>query len=266
MESRHKDVIRAGFTRQAPAYAANPTVSDPERVARLVNAVSPAPSARVLDVATGPGYVALGFAACCREVVGVDLTDAPLRIADQRRTALGLSNLRFQTGDAEHLPFDDTQFDVVVCRLAMHHVEEPDRVVAEMVRVCRPNGKVAVEDLVVSEHASRAEYHNHFERLRDPSHARALSLSELLRLLARRGLEIENVRIDAAEQDAERWLENAQTPPDRAEEVRQMLARDAEDDLSGVGTSSRGGRLFFTHHSAIVVGRRLRVAPDGQSM
>ena len=55
---------------------------------------------QVLEVATGPGYVAMGFAAVAREVVGVDLTAAPLAIAEQRRQEQGLHNVRFQLADA----------------------------------------------------------------------------------------------------------------------------------------------------------------------
>ena len=57
----HNQVVREEFTRQATAYAANPVIADPERVARLVHAVRPSSQDRVLEVATGPGYVALGF-------------------------------------------------------------------------------------------------------------------------------------------------------------------------------------------------------------
>src|SRR5688500_6082268 len=68
----HKDRVRHEFTKQAENYAAASLISDPERVARLVQAVNPAPESRVLEVATGPGYVAMGFATVCREVVGID--------------------------------------------------------------------------------------------------------------------------------------------------------------------------------------------------
>jgi protein-L-isoaspartate O-methyltransferase len=254
----HKELLRQEFTKQAAAYAANSTISDPERVARLIRIVDPSPAARVLEVATGPGYVALGFAAVCREVVGVDLTPAPLTIAERHREELGLANVRFQTGDAERLPIADGAFDVVVCRLAFHHLEDPAQALAEMVRVCRPEGRVAVEDLIVSEHRERASFHNRFENLRDPSHTRALSLSGLLWLFTTAGLEVENVRIDTTVQDLERWLANAQTPPEPANEVRALVARDVAEDLSGTRPIVREGRVFFTHRAAIVVGRRLQ--------
>ncbi|HEX2173978.1 MAG TPA: methyltransferase domain-containing protein [Dehalococcoidia bacterium] len=256
----HKEVVREEFTRQAQAYAANPHIGDPERVARLVLAIHPPPDARVLEVATGPGYVALGFAAVCREVVGVDLTAAPLAIAERQRREQGLDNVRFQEADAEDLPFPDGDFDVVVCRLAFHHFEDPPKVLAEMTRVCREHGTVAVEDLIVSEDPNRAAYQNRFENLRDPSHTRAFPLSRLLTLFAAAGLDVENVSMARREQVVERWLANAHTPADRAAEVRSLIERDAREDLSGARPFYRDGRLHFVHRSAIVVGRRLAPA------
>lgn len=257
-ESEHKERVREEFTRQASAYAASAQISDPERVARLVGMVGPSAEARVLEVATGPGYVAFGFALVCREVVGVDLTAAPLEIAERGRRERGLENVRFQVGDAERLPFDDASFGVVVCRLAFHHLEDPRIALGEMARVCRPNGILAVEDLIASEHSERAAYHNHWENRRDPSHTRALPLGEHLRNFAAAGLEVENVRIDLTIQDAERWLERAYTPPDRAAEVRALLERDLLDDLSGTRPFWQDGRLVFHHRTATIIGRRLR--------
>jgi ubiquinone/menaquinone biosynthesis C-methylase UbiE len=167
-DSAHKAVVQEAFTRQAEVYAVTPTVTDPARVALLMEAIAPAPELRVLEVACGPGFLALAFAQRCREVIGLDLTDAPLAIAEKRRQECGLANVRFERGDADRLPFPDGDFDVAVCRLALHHMEEPGRVLREMARVCSPQGKVAVEDPVSSEDRARADYQNQFERLRDP--------------------------------------------------------------------------------------------------
>jgi len=254
----HNQIVREEFTRQAVAYAANPSIADPERIARLVQAVSPTAHDRVLEVATGPGYVAMGFAAVAREVIGIDLTEAPLVIAEQVRPEQRLHNLRFHLADASRLPFADGEFDVVVCRLAFHHFAEPPRMLSEMVRVCTPQGTVAVEDIVVSEHPARGAYQNRFENLRDPSHTAAFSLSALLTLFTRAGLEIEHVSTGHLHQVVERWMANAQTPAARAEEVRRLIVQDAREDLSGTRPfQTNAGQWHFTQHTAIVVGRKL---------
>jgi ubiquinone/menaquinone biosynthesis C-methylase UbiE len=253
----HKQLIRQEFSQQAPLYAANPLISDPERVARLVGHVDPSPDARVLEVATGPGYVALGFAAVCREVVGIDLTAAPLAIAERLRDERGLGNARFAVGDAERTGFAAGEFDVVVCRLAFHHFEDPAAVLGEMARVCGLGGTVALEDIVVSEHPERAAYHNRFENLRDPSHTQAYPLSKLLSLFTAHGLELVRVHSGQLVQDVERWLANAHTPADRADEVRELIERDLRDDLSGTRPYRADGVLYFVQHTITLVGRKL---------
>ncbi len=257
LQTQHDDVVRREFTRQASDYAASTTISNGERIDRLIEAVRPSPAARVLEIATGPGYVAMGFAAVCREVVGVDLTDAMLALARQTAADRGLTNIHFEAGNAAALTFEDGTFDVVVCRYAFHHFEQPERVLAEMVRVCRPGGTVAVEDAIVSEHPERAAYQNRFENLCDPSHTHALPLSALVNTFASCGLEVERVATSNLTLEVEQWMAVAKTPPDCAAEVRSLIDQDERDDLSGTRPFRRDGALFFRSRTATVVGRKL---------
>jgi ubiquinone/menaquinone biosynthesis C-methylase UbiE len=254
----HNQLIQQEFTKQATAYATNPTIIDSDWALRLVQAAQPMPESRVLEVATGPGYVALAFAAVAREVVGVDLTDAPLAIARQNQTERGLTNVCFESADAKQLPFEEGSFDLAVCRLALHHFDLPGQVFSEMVRVCRSGGKVAVEDMIASEQPNRADYYNHWERLRDPSHTAALSASQLLALYRESGLEIEALQSEQRTQDVEQWMRNTQTPPDTAQEIRQLILDDAAQQISGTPIfHNEEGRLCFRHRMVTVVGRKL---------
>lgn len=255
--SEHKQVVKDEFTRQAKTYAIMPSAADPGRIGRLVEAVAPSAEARVLDVACGPGFLALAFAARCREVVGIDLTDAPLSIAEKNRQDQALTNVRFQHGDAEQLSFAKGEFDVVVSRFALHHTENPGQVLREMARVSKKRGLVVVEDLITSEYRERGDYQNKVERLRDPSHTRALSRSELITLCTAAGLEIEKLYSDEMVQPLEHWLANTQTPPDRADQVRALIERDAREDLSGMRPYLEDGLWFFRHPTLAVVSRRL---------
>jgi ubiquinone/menaquinone biosynthesis C-methylase UbiE len=254
----HKDTVREEFTRQAEAFAGLRELHSRERIERLVNAINPKPGARALEIATGPGHVAMALAERCREVVGLDITDAPLAIAERTRRDRGLANVRFQRADADQIPFADGEFDVVLCRFAFHHFEDPAIALREMTRVCREDGRVAVEDLAASEIPERAEFYNRFERLRDTSHTRALPISELLRIFGAQGLDIETVHTDELVQPLERWLANSQTPSERAAEIRAMFARDEGEDLSGTRPFHRDNELFFTQKTVCIVARRLK--------
>lgn len=257
--TQHNDVIRESFTTQAQAFAANPWVTDEERIRRLVAAAHLNGTERVLDIATGPGYIAEAFAGAAREVVGVDLTEAMLAIAKERTKERGVSNVSFHAADAQNLPFEDEAFDVVVCRLALHHLLKPLQVLHEMARVCRVGGTVLVEDIYASEHSERAAYQDRWEILRDPSHVRTLALSELLQLFRDSGIETDSVTTsDDLTPEVERWLATTKTPPKRADEVRRLLREDRLRDLSGTHPfEDATGRLFFHARTAMLAGRKV---------
>jgi 2-polyprenyl-3-methyl-5-hydroxy-6-metoxy-1,4-benzoquinol methylase len=256
---QHNDVIRESFTTQAVAFASNPWVTDEERIRRLVAAARLKGDERVLDIATGPGYIAEAFAGAAREVVGVDLTEAMLAIGKQRTTERGVANVSFRAADAQNLPFENAAFDVVVCRLALHHVMEPLQVLREMARVCRAGGTVLVEDIYASEHPERAAFQDRWEILRDPSHVRTLALSELLLLFRGVGLETDFVTTaDDLTPEVERWLATTKTPPERAVEVRRLLEEDRLHDLSGTRPfQDATGRFYFHARTAILAGRKV---------
>jgi SAM-dependent methyltransferase len=256
----HNDVIRDSFTTQAKAFAANPWVTDEERIHRLVAAARLKGDERVLDIATGPGYIAEAIARSVREVIGLDLTDAMLSIARERTQQRGISNISFRIGDAQNLPFESEQFDLVVSRLALHHLQNPMQALREMTRVLRHGGTVLTEDIFASEHPDRAAYHDRWEILRDPSHVRTIPLSELLQLFRNADLEIESVSThDDLTPEVERWLATTQTPPDRAAEVRRLFEEDRLHDLSGTRPfHDATGRLYFHARTAILAGRRFR--------
>lgn len=255
---QHNDVIRESFTIQAHAFAANPWVTDEERIQRLVSVARLTGHERVLDIATGPGYIAEAFARTAREVVGVDLTDAMLSIAVQRTRERGISNISFRAADAQQLPFENASFDVVVSRLALHHLQTPIIVLREMSRVCRAQGTVLIEDLYASEHPQRAAYQDRWETLRDPSHAHALPISDLLQLFRDAGLETDFVSTaDDLTPEVERWLSTTSTPREKAAEVRRLLEEDRLHDLSGTRPfQDATGNLFFHARTVILRGRK----------
>src|SRR5512138_2636767 len=113
---QHVDRIRAQFTRQADAYADMEQTRDARAHAALVAVAGTQPTDRVLDVACGPGFLTMAFAARAREAVGVDATEAWLGRARAEATRRGLANARFEAGLATALPFPDADFDVVACR------------------------------------------------------------------------------------------------------------------------------------------------------
>jgi SAM-dependent methyltransferase len=101
------------------------------------------PGARVLDVACGTGNTAIPAARAGAQVTGVDIATNLLAQAEKRAKTEGL-RAHFQEGDAEHLPFGDSEFDVVLSMYGAMFAPRPDRVAAELARVCKPGGTIAM--------------------------------------------------------------------------------------------------------------------------
>src|SRR5207253_8192510 len=115
-------------------------------------------------------------------------TPAMIEQAKAFQQADHLGNLTWRIGHVLPLPFPDASFSLVFSRYSFHHFLDPKAVLAEMVRVCSPGGRVVVVD-VFTTNPEQAEAFNRMERLRDPSHVRALSLEELTGLLGEAGLD-----------------------------------------------------------------------------
>ena len=101
------------------------------------------PGMRVLDVACGSGNVALPAAREGATVTGLDIAPNLLEQARQRARDDNLE-ISFKEGDVEDLPFPDGAFDLVLSMFGAMFAPQPERAAAEMLRVCRPLGKVAM--------------------------------------------------------------------------------------------------------------------------
>ena len=101
------------------------------------------PGTRLLDVGCGAGQIALIAARNGAEVTGCDIATNWLEKARDRASAEGLE-IAFEEGDAEALPYKDGQFDAVVSLVGAMFAPRPNLVAAELTRVCRPGGVIAM--------------------------------------------------------------------------------------------------------------------------
>ena len=137
-------LVQAMFDRVAPRYdLANAALSlGQDAHWRRVTARAAQPvDAEVLDVAAGPGNVAVELVAQgARRVVALDLSEQMLRVGYER----GHVGIDWVNGDAQALPFPDDRFDAVTISFGIRNVPDPERAVAEFARVLRPGGRLVI--------------------------------------------------------------------------------------------------------------------------
>jgi ArsR family transcriptional regulator len=103
---------------------------------------------RVVDAGTGTGFVAAGLAGRAGTVTGIDNSPAMLAVAARNLAGLGAGNVQLAQGELDNLPLADGSADVAVANMVLHHAPDPGRMLAEMARVVRPGGMIAVTDEV----------------------------------------------------------------------------------------------------------------------
>ena len=138
----------AGWEKQALGYEDFFGPITTRLVEPLLDAAEIGEGERVLDVATGPGYVAAKAAERGATTIGLDNAEAMLSIARRLHP-----QLEFRRGDVEGLPFPDGSFDAVVGNFILLHLGRPERAAQEFVRVLARGGRVALTVWDVPERA-----------------------------------------------------------------------------------------------------------------
>ena len=251
-EQQHRAEIIRQFSRQAIPFAQVPGHSDAMQL--LVQLAEVNADDDVLDVACGPGLVACEFARHARRVVGIDITPSMLEQAGNRQRELKIGNVAWVTGEAVPLPFADNSFSQVLTRYSFHHFLEPEKALWEMIRVCRPGGRVLVAD-VAMDTVKSMEY-DRMERLRDSSHVHALTHEEFSAMFHQSGLA--DCRQSAYGVDIELETQLKASFPRKGDEeaLRKMITADIGSDRFGIKVRRVNDRVVYTCPITVFVGRK----------
>jgi SAM-dependent methyltransferase len=260
-DTAHRQRIRDQFTRQAVPFSTARPIADPAVLDALVALVAPGPDDTILDVACGGGLVVCAFAPHVGHATGIDMTPAMLDRARALAAEKGIQNVAWDEGDVAALPYPDGVFTIVTSRFAMHHFPDPLAVMREMVRVCAPGGDIVVADTCVTADPAKAECFNRLERLRDPSHVRALPLAELRGLFRQAGLGEPVVTHSEIRDTVDSLLARSFPHPGDAPKIVAMFEAAAEDDSLGISVRRNGARLEYAYPVAILAARRPQALP-----
>lgn len=234
---------------------------------RLVELVKPRAGWRVLDVATGAGHTAAILAPHVAEVVASDITPEMLRQTEALASEKGLGNIRTAHAEAGSLGFEAQTFDLVTCRLAAHHFPDVAGFVREAWRVLKPRGRLAIVDNVTpdarsipglpeSETAAAAAAYNAFEKLRDPSHARALGTGEWIGILESGGFAVCRREQIGKEMAFRPWVDRMRCDERTTQQLEDIL-RGTQELTAFLRPREIDGVLHFTLQEFIIVADRV---------
>lgn len=247
----HNDRILDQFTRQAVPFAQAPAIRNQEALDGIVKLAEAGPDDTSLDVACGPGLLACAFARVVRHAVGLDLTPAMLEQARKTQAEQGLSNVTWHQGDVYALPFPDAHFSIISSRFVFHHLVDPLAALKEMKRVCKPGGRVVVADMAPV--AEKADALNAEERLRDPSHVRAMPPEELIGLFAQASLPEPRMESYRLEGELEDLLRRSFPNEGDADRVRKVIADSIADNALDLNTRRQNGKIYYAFPLTVLV-------------
>ena len=254
----HHGIIREEFDRQADTMPEASIFTDSDILDRIMSAARVTGESRALDLGCGPGIVTEAFAVEAGEVVALDLSPEMIRRARQRCEKSGRKNVRFAISKVEKLPFHNASFDIIVTRLTLHHFPDLEAALSEMVRVLQPDGRIVIADIVSSHVPEESELHNALEILRDPSHVRMISHTELKHLINSAGLAIKTEDNWIREREFTEWMQITGAP-ERSRPLYVVMRELAQAGIkAGIDLQINGTTVVFKHRWILITLERAK--------
>ncbi len=239
------------FGRKSEQYDKSSLLVNQDNLSSIIEMSGITAGKRVLDVATGTGYMAIAAADTGAEVIATDFTPAMLN-----KTAEALShkaNADMALTDADRLAFYSDAFDVVTCRVSIHHFANPQIAIGEMARVCKPGGRVVIMDVVSSEDKAKSKLHNQMGKMRDFSEVRQWPCSELEGMIESSGLNTIQIESWKHQMAFDEWIRLGGADEDTSKVIREMMIDSIEGDKADMNPQIVDGELFFTWTTAILI-------------
>lgn len=212
-----QETVVSHFTARAYKYDdSSKWCTDDAMLKTIVQTLSPAADATVLDIACGTGLISRQFHGKVKHLVGVDITEAMFHKAKALTDALVKAS-------AERLPFRDDVFDLSLERQGIQFMEAAGAV-REMARVTKPRGKLCLIQLCAYGPEDQEEY---FEilRLRNPARRNFFMKEDLARLLREAGCVDVGVMDFISEEDVDRWADNGAIADERRRQIHDIYHR-----------------------------------------
>lgn len=249
------DLVREQFKKQAKGFSDNSlTMNNQSYIKWMLDGLSLSSEINVLDVAAGTGILSRAMSPFVHNVISIDLSEDMISEGDQINKSLGLTNIRYVHGNVENMPFQENQFDVVISRFAFHHFIDPQKVLGEMRRVsCKT---VAIIDMISPEDDYLCKQYNYYEKLRDPSHTKALKQSECLNLFNDLNIKILTTETLDVPVNVNKWMGLAKTNENEATHIKNHINEELStgEILTGLSPFIENDLLMFKQKWIKVLG------------
>jgi ubiquinone/menaquinone biosynthesis C-methylase UbiE/broad specificity phosphatase PhoE len=216
---------------------------------------------RVLEVGSGLGQMTLALVQSgVSEAVGVDISPEMLEHAEHLRLSTNdpelLRRVNYRLAPAHDLPFSNNAFDVVLCRMILHHYAKPEWPLKEFLRVLKPNGVLVLAEVAGSEDPVKRATQNAIESKRNPSHVMIRTVEHYLDQLRAVGFEVEKEKLVKREQMVGPWLDELAVDKGTRQAVLEMLEASIETDAAELHVHRKNDDLVFDQRIVYLLARK----------
>ncbi len=228
--------------------------TDKKYLGSIISKVNPCSADEVLEVAAGTCACGRAFAPVVKSVTCIDATKSMLAVGEKMAANDSLDNISFVNGYAEDLPFQNNSFDIVISRLAFHHFTDIHIPFREMIRVLKSKGKLVLIDMEAVNNELRT-IQNKIEIMRDNSHTKTLTRTEMTKLFTDINLKINVCDTITVPQKIDNWLDLTNTSAKVKSNIINLMQSEMNgENKTGFYPYMKDGNICFNQIWTVIVG------------
>jgi len=252
-----KGIIKKQFNRQAKSFSSWSVTKNIEYMQAHFDFFRMNENDTMLDVACGTGEFSIFSAKSVNYVLGIDISDEEIKLADEQAKSNNLTNVKFICHDVEKIPCEGNSCSIVICKSAFHHMQNYNQVFMEMVRCCKKLGRVGIQDIIAYDDKKTNDFFEGMEKAIDISHNSALSLESIVDLFKANDLKIVNEFQIEIELNFQEYLRHAYQSKNSIKNIEKILKSGLEDDNISKYFLIKDDGLFFKRNVLLILGEKM---------
>jgi len=250
------EIIRNQFNKQAENFSSWSVTQNKEYLQGYFTFCGMTQGDNLLDVACGSGEFSLFAAPHIKSAVGIDISDRMIELAQRQAFEKQINNVTFLCHNVSDIPCDDNSFSIVVCKSAFHHIDDYEKITGEMIRCCRSDGRISIQDIVAYENDHVNDFFERMERQIDISHHVSLSKDFIQGLYEQHNLTVTSTHEVGVELNFGEYLGHANQSDECRTEIQRLLETGLNDGQISEYFTTEDGELFFRRNVFMILGKK----------